>query len=76
MVSLAVVLAILTAIGPVLELNAVGLRIAAPLIQQRLMQMQKPPGRIRGASHYPARVRIGGTNEASPPSCYHFRCSE
>ena len=75
MVSLAVILAVLTAIGPVLELNAVGLRIAAPLIQQRLMQMQKPPGRIRGASPYVGRVNVP-RNEASPPSCYHFRCSE
>jgi len=82
MVSLALVLAILAAIGPVLELDAAGLQVMAPLIQQRLKERlaHKPPGRIRGASHYAPGIRGGSTAReghlASPPICVQFRCSE
>ncbi len=66
MISLAAVLAILMAIGPVLELDAAALHIFTPQIQQLLKEHQKmnPRGRVfRGVSR-------------PPPSdtCYHFRC--
>ena len=78
MVSLALVLTILAAIGPVLELNAAGLQVLAPLIQQRIKEdmAKRPRGRIHGAAPYLAGVRVGRTDRASPPNCVQFRCSE
>jgi hypothetical protein len=70
MVSLAVVLAILTAIGPVLELNAAGLHVLAPLIQQRLMEKHKQ--RL-------AAPRVNGSvpiHRSADPTCVQFRCGE
>ncbi len=69
MVSLAVVLAILTAIGPVLQLNAEGLHILAPLIQQRLMERQKQHG------HGNKGAAVNRSVEP-PRSCVQFRCAE
>jgi hypothetical protein len=70
MISLAAVLAILTAIGPVLELNAAGLHILAPLIQQRLLAQAKQKHNV----HY--HQQRDDINESVHRTCLHFRCSE
>jgi len=70
MVSLAVVLAILTAIGPVLELNAAGLHVLAPLIQQRLIAQAKH----KHNTHY--NQHRGYKTEVVHGTCLHFRCGE
>jgi hypothetical protein len=66
MVSLAVVLAILAAIGPVLELDAAGLQVMAPFIQQHIKQRMA----ARQHAKPPVVVRVPSSN------CYHFRCGE
>ena len=67
MVSLALVLAILAAIGPVLELDAAGLQVMAPLIQQHLKQ------RIAERTKHPKQAFVARPHERS---CVQFRCSE
>ena len=74
MVSLALVLAILAAIGPVLELDAAGLQVMAPLIQQRLKERMAERPRYHVPSHHPDRER--GRSKAHTVTCVQFRCSE
>jgi hypothetical protein len=77
MVSLALVLAILAAIGPVLELDAAGLQVMAPLIQQRLkerMAERRAPARYHVPSCQCDRER--GRSKAHTVTCVQFRCSE
>jgi hypothetical protein len=60
----AAVLAVLVAVGPILELDAAAINALAPLIHQQLMKPHKKR----------QQVRIAPAPPASMSTCYHFRC--